>query len=299
MKASTRVLRQELARLPVPRACCALAELTALLGRSCGDPALGVQVKLGPAAARRAMALTRALEAAAGAGAGAWHLVTGRGRRATLSGPACPTVVRKKCCRRAYLRGAMLRSSSLTDPRRSAHLEIGLDRTAPIEPLLEDLRRAGFRPGLLMRESGPLVYLKSREEVARLLGELGAVQSMLALEDVTVARRMKEGINRTVNCEVSNLLRTSRAARDQLAAIALLEERNLLVSLPVRLQEVARLRRSYPYDDLNTLAARSLTPERPGPGELTRSGVFHRLRDLVRLARDLQSDEGDDAVRTP
>jgi DNA-binding protein WhiA len=128
------------------------------------------------------------------------------------------------------------------------------------------------------RRGQTVLYLKGRESIAALLGRIGAVETLLAFEDAVASRRMREGINRTVNCELSNVRRVSRAAADQLAAIAYLRENRLLDGLSARLREVVRLRCTYPADDLTSLAGRS-------GGSIGRSGVFHRLRELVELAR--------------
>jgi cell division protein WhiA len=87
-------------------------------------------------------------------------------------------------------------------------------------------------------------------------------------------------LNRLLNAEEANVDRTVRAADEQLQAIARLDESGALDQLPDALREAARHRRAHPDADLDDLAA-SLG--------ISRSGVNHRLRRLLQIAREQAS----------
>lgn len=201
-------------------------------------------------------------------GTSAWEIVLTR-------------IGRKRCCLISHLRGLMVAHAHLVNPGRGYHLELILPDDYPTQRLSGVTVARGEPFHALERRGRVVLYLKAWEEIAELLGQVGAVGTMLQFEEVTVERRMREGINRSVNCEVSNLRRVSGAAAAQLDAIRWLTDNHLLETLPERLREVAALRSAHPHEDLATLATRATG--------LSRSGLFHRLRDLVAAVRELQS----------
>ena len=64
----------------------------------------------------------------------------------------------------------------------------------------------------------------------------------------------KARANRLANADHANLVRTSRAAQEQIRAVRLLERGGGLGSLPPKLREIARLRLRYPSLSLRELA---------------------------------------------
>jgi DNA-binding protein WhiA len=185
-------------------------------------------------------------------------------------------LLRRTCCRAAFIRGCLIGAGSVNRPRDEAHLEILSphgDFAADLVQLLVDL---DFNAGSYMRRGVHVVYLKGRQQVAQLLALAGAQEAALALEEEAVVKDVRARANRLANWDEANLRRTSAAALKQLEAISLLEEIGLLASLPPGLQEAAELRRRYPYHSLA-----ELTAERP---DLSRSALNHRLRRLVQTA---------------
>jgi DNA-binding protein WhiA len=126
------------------------------------------------------------------------------------------------------------------------------------------------------------VYVKGREQLGELLRLTGANRALLDLEADSVAREVRNRLNRLLNAEEANLGRTVRAADRQLQAIARLESRGELARLPDGLREAAAGRRRQPDADLDALAAAL---------GVSRSAVNHRLRRLVALAEEDGTDE--------
>jgi len=201
-------------------------------------------------------------------------------------------LVKKSCCRNAFLRGCLIGAGSATAPQREAHLEI----LTPHEAFAADLQRllAGmdFRPGLRFRRGSYVVYLKGRDEVAGLLALAGAHEAALQVEEQSVVREVRSRANRLANCDSANLRRTSAAASEQLEAIAFLQRTGRLQTLPPALRDVADLRQRYPYLNLAELA------EAGGEG-LTRSAVNYRLRRLVQAAERKGAREAHASMRSP
>lgn len=186
-------------------------------------------------------------------------------------------MVKRACCRSAFLRGCLLGSGSANSPQREADLEIISSYEAFAADLAELLMDMHFRPGRRIRRGSHVVYLKGRDEVAGLLALAGAHESALLVEQQAVVKEVRSRANRLANCDAANLRRTGSAAARQLEAIALLESTGRLSALPSALQDMAELRRRYPY---MTLAELSEATE----AGLSRSAVNHRLRRLVEAA---------------
>ena len=299
-------LRSELAAIAPERGCCRLAEVSALFHsagsvhlRGRGRLALHLDVSTS-AVARRAFALLRDL--------GIHSEIRTYRRRAfdratryqlhvTGDQPALATlveagvldarhapverpprrVVGRSCCRGAYLRGALLGGGSLSGPR-SPHLEL---RTTSVEGA-EFLRRLAsaddIHLGVLDRGRHAVAYAKGLDAIESILTAAGAGDTVLAFEERSIVAAARGEANRLANADHANLVRTSRAAQQQLEAVRRLEQVGALQQLPDRLYEVARLRLRYPQLPLRELAAKCEPPA-------SKASVHRRLNKLQELAR--------------
>jgi cell division protein WhiA len=200
--------------------------------------------------------------------------VLGRGL-APLAHPP-QRVVGRSCCRRAYLRGALLGGGSLSGPR-ALHLEI---RSAEAEGAVfvsAVAAREGARLTVRDRGQHAVAYAKGREAVADLLAAAGAGDAILRLEERAVMAATRERANRLANADHANLVRASRAAHAQLQAVERLRRRGELDRLPAQLQEIAALRTRHPTFSLRELAARCRPPA-------SKAAAQRRLQKLQQLA---------------
>jgi DNA-binding protein WhiA len=101
---------------------------------------------------------------------------------------------------------------------------------------------------------------------------------VLAFEERAVVAATRSRANRLANADHANLVRTSRAAQEQLRAVRRLQRSGRLERLPASLQEIAELRLAHPTVSMRELAARCEPP-------VTRATAHRRLRRLVELAR--------------
>jgi len=179
-------------------------------------------------------------------------------------------VLTRRCCRGAYLRGALLGAGSLSGPR-DPHLEI---RTAEPEgarfvAAVAEREGAGLR--VLDRRRHAVAYAKGVDAIVDVLAAAGAGDTVLALEEAAVVAEIRNDANRLANADHANLVRTSRAARTQIEAVRRLE----LDALPDDLRELAELRLRLPTASTAELARRV---------KLTKASAYRRLRRLVELA---------------
>ena len=185
-------------------------------------------------------------------------------------------VVARACCRGAYLRGALLGGGSLSGPR-SPHLEL---RSAELEGA-EFFARVADEEGVELRvvDRGrhAVAYAKSIDVIAGILALAGAGRAVLLFEESAVMSATRARANRLANADHANLVRTSRAAHEQLLAVERLRQSGDLATLPPRLQEVAELRERHPTLPLRELALKCRPPA-------TKAAVHRRLQKLQQLA---------------
>ena len=194
-------------------------------------------------------------------------------------------IVRKDCCRRAFLRGAFLAAGSISDPNRSYHCEIVCRSEASaqlLESVLADLK---IRARTSRRKSHYIVYVKESSDLADVIGLMGARVALMEYENIRILKEMRENVNRQVNCEAANINKTVNAAVRQIEDIRLIERTVGFRSLPKGLDEMARVRLQYPEATLQELGQK-MNPQ------VGKSGVNHRLRKLGKVAEAIRGDQG-------
>ncbi len=193
-------------------------------------------------------------------------------------------VVKKRCCRRAYLRGAFLAAGAINDPQKvSYHMEIATADEEQGQVLCQLLQKERFSPKTVTRKDDLVVYLKEGEQIVRFLNVIGAHTALLQFENARVHKEMRNQVNRLVNAETANLNKTVEASVRQLEAIRLIQLRQGLGKLTPGLRQIAELRQDYPDLSLQELGEMADPP-------LSKSAVNHRLRKLVRLAEGMQAN---------
>jgi len=185
-------------------------------------------------------------------------------------------VTGRACCRRAYLRGALLGGGSLSGPR-SPHLEIRSSGTSGADFLSELGRRERLELRVLDRGRHAVAYAKGAGAIADVLACAGASDAVLVFEERAVVGATRARANRLANADHANLVRTARAAHLQLNAARRLAAEGRLDSLPPRLREAAELRLRHPSLSLHALAAKCRPP-------ITKSALHRRLSLVVELS---------------
>jgi DNA-binding protein WhiA len=179
-------------------------------------------------------------------------------------------VLSRRCCRGAYLRGALLGAGSLSGPR-DPHLEIRTAEPEGARFVAAVAGREGAALRVLERRGHAAAYAKGIEPIEELLTVAGATDTVLALEERSVLAAIRGDANRLANADHANLVRTSRAAQTQLEALRRLD----VESLPEDLHELARLRLRFPHASTAELARHA---------KLTKATAYRRLRRIVSLA---------------
>ena len=199
-------------------------------------------------------------------------LVPGRGLVSGVS----RRIVARPCCRAAFLRGAFMAGGFIADPRGDFHLELAVTGEDFARDLVGLCQEEGVVARLNKRRGAFAVYLKSFDDIVRLLAVMGAARTALAVENVRVMKSVKNDVNRRVNAEMANQARSTGAAADQLALIDDVEREVGLASLPPALREFCQARRAHPDLSLRDLG-QTCEPK------LSKSALYHRVLRLESL----------------
>ena len=185
-------------------------------------------------------------------------------------------LLRRSCCRIAYLRGAFLGGGSINRPAAACHLEF-VTGHYQIADLLESLlKKMGLPVGITERKDAYVIYLKEGDAIADFLALMEADEAVKAFEVARNVKEVRNQVNRLVNCETANINKTAAAAAQRIAEIRRLKDAGKLDLLAPPLQETALARLKNPAATLSELAALL------GIG---RSGVNHRLRRIAAFAK--------------
>ena len=193
-----------------------------------------------------------------------------------------PMIVKKRCCKKAALRGIFMASGSVSGlTTKGYHMQI----VCASRYMADDVRKLLSAFGLKARVSGDegryIVYLKEGEQIADFLSVVGATNQMFEYQNVMINRQMKNKLNRISNCENANLDKTVAAAQKQLADIRLVESVYGASYLPAKLREAAELRKENPELSLAELAGLFDPP-------LKKSGLNHRFAKIAEMAEEIR-----------
>ena len=142
-------------------------------------------------------------------------------------------IVKSKCCKRSYLRGMFLSCGTVSDPRKSYHLEFVLDKeqsAADLKKLIGSFEN--LSAGLVKRGDNNVVYMKKAGYISDMLGIMGATESMLDMEEIRVKKNTHGNIRRMINCDVANTGRTVTAAGEQREWLKKIAENELGHEMP-------------------------------------------------------------------
>ena len=181
-------------------------------------------------------------------------------------------VVARSCCRRAYLRGALLGAGSVS----RNHLELRTGERSGAEFIAEVAAAEDIDLGVHERRGHAAAYAKGAETIVEVLAAAGAAGAVLTFAERAVVGAAKARANRLANADHANLVRSSRAAGKQLKAVRRLQRRGF-DRVPDDLREVAELRLSHPALSLRELGLKCHPPA-------TKATTHRRLLKLIRLA---------------
>jgi len=184
----------------------------------------------------------------------------------------------------AVWRGAFLAAGSLSEPGRSAALEITCPSGEAAMALVGAAHRLGIAAKAREVRGVPRVVVRDGEAIRIALSEMGASRTAGAWEELRQRREVRAGVNRLVNFDDANLRRSAQAA---VAACARVERalEILAEEVPEHLREAGELRLAHRDASLDELGHHADPP-------LTKDAVAGRIRRLLAMADKKAVAEG-------
>ncbi|SHN42210.1 DNA-binding protein WhiA [Cryptosporangium aurantiacum] len=310
--AMTAAVKDELSRVAITKPCCRKSEMAALLRFAgglhivAGRVVVEAELDTGNAARR----LRQSIAEVYGHGSEV-HVLTAGGLRKTsryivrvvregdslarqtglldvrgrpVRGLPPQVVSAAACCSEAAWRGAFLAHGSLTEPGRSAALEITCPGPEAALALVGAARRIGVTAKAREVRGVDRVVVRDGDAIGALLTRIGAHASVLAWEERRMRREVRATANRLANFDDANLRRSARAA---VAAGARVERAMEILGgdAPEHLLAAGRLRLAHGQASLEELGSLADPP-------LTKDAVAGRIRRLLALADKRAHDTG-------
>lgn len=196
-------------------------------------------------------------------------------------------MVRKECCARAYLAGAFLAGGSVNSPNKSNyHLEISTNDLSLAKFIQKLMLRFDMPAKYIKRRNQEVVYLKASDKIGDFLRCIGASEALFAFEDSRIQRDFMNSLTRLDNCELANEMKSMAAGKKQLEDIQWIENYQGIDSLPEKLQHVVNARKEMPEASLNELC--EFCEEEYGE-TISKSGMKHRLAKIKEMAEQYRS----------
>lgn len=194
-------------------------------------------------------------------------------------------MVEDECCAASFLRGIFLMSGSVAGPEKKSHLEIKCSHQTLCREVVSLMLDHGVSPKMTVRRTAYLIYLKDTAGIEDLLTRIGASRAAMAIMEAKVEKNLRNNINRQVNCETANLMKTTDVSARQIAAIEHALSVGGLEIYPEPLRETVDLRVANPAASLAELAAMFDPP-------ISKPGLSHRLRRIMQISQTLLEREG-------
>ena len=184
----------------------------------------------------------------------------------------------------AVWRGAFLAHGSLTDPGRSAALEVSAPGNESAMALVGAAGRLQIVAKAREVRGVHRVVIRDGESIAAMLRLMGAAQSVAAWEEMRQRREVRATANRLVNFDDANLRRSAQAA---VAACARVERALEILGdeVPEHLRYAGELRLNHRDASLDELGHYADPP-------MTKDAVAGRIRRLLAMADKSASDRG-------
>ena len=190
-------------------------------------------------------------------------------------------LIKTKCCRKSYLRGAFLASGTVSNPEKGYHFEI----ITGTETLAKDIRKlfnsfTDINAKIISRKKGYGVYLKAREQIRDTLAIMGASSQFFEFDNVLMMKDIISKTHRENNLDNANIDKALKAAEIQIKNIKKIEEKKGLDFLSPKLREAAAARLENPDLGIEDLGKVMNPP-------LSKSGINNRLRKIGEIAKGL------------
>lgn len=185
-----------------------------------------------------------------------------------------------------FLRGAFLACGIAANPDKEYHLEFTVGTKEKAERLCRLINESGMNIKESRRKGKYILYTKDSEGISDILTFIGAMISSMEIMNAKIFKGVRNNVNRAVNCESANIDKTLEASRKQVEDIEYIEKCRGLGILSEDLRQIAEIRRNNIELSLNDIGKLTVP-------EISRSGVYHRLKRISETAEKLRHERGE------
>lgn len=184
----------------------------------------------------------------------------------------------------AVWRGAFLAAGHLSEPGRSASLEVSCPSGEAAMALVGAAGRISLSAKAREVRGVPRVVVRDPDAIKGMLVAMGAVNTAAEWDQLRQRREVRAGVNRLVNFDDANLRRSAQAA---VAACARVERALEILGddVPDHLQQAGSLRLAHRDASLDELGQHAQPP-------LTKDAVAGRIRRLLAMADKRAEQDG-------
>ena len=184
----------------------------------------------------------------------------------------------------AVWRGAFLASGSLSEPGRSASLEVACPSSEAAMALVGAAHRLSIPAKAREVRGIPRVVVREGEAIRLTLAQMGAAKAAADWDQMRQRREVRAGVNRLVNFDDANLRRSAQAA---VAACARVERALEILGdeVPDHLKQAGELRLAHRDASLDELGHHADPP-------MTKDAVAGRIRRLLAMADKKAEGDG-------
>lgn len=195
----------------------------------------------------------------------------------------------KECCQKSYLRGAFMARGSVNDPAKSDyHLEIATRSNDEAIYIQHLMNLYDLNAKLSKRRNDLIIYIKEVSKIADFLRIIGISQMVFKFEEIQIQREFKNDLNRKVNSEIANEIKTLSAAKAQLLNIQYLEYNYPLEKMDPKILLIMKVRKDNPEASFKELL--DILNNYYGE-KITKSGLNHRFIKIKEMVEELKTQK--------
>lgn len=194
------------------------------------------------------------------------------------------SIIENEKVARAYLRGSFLTRGEVNNPNTSNyHLEIASKNSSEAIFIQTLFNIFELDAKITKRRNDFVVYIKSNQKIIDFLRLIGCSENVFKFENEVLNRNFNQDINRIMNFDIANEMKSQSAARKQLEYITYLEYYFPVEKLDPSILLVMKARKDNPESSLKEL---SEVMQEKYNIKISKSGLNHRFRKIKQIAID-------------
>ncbi|MBQ7277226.1 MAG: DNA-binding protein WhiA [Bacilli bacterium] len=188
----------------------------------------------------------------------------------------------------SVIRGFFLAKGSINEPSKARyHLEISCKSDSEVDFIINALNKIDINGKKANRRNNVIFYIKKVEQIVDFLKYLNAFNTMFEFEDSRIKRDMINTVNRCMNCDIANSIKSQKSIEKQFDDIKIIDKYLGLATLSPRLLEAIMLRTENPDASLSEL---SMMSEEVIGRFISKSGLSHCFHDIADIANSFRNN---------